>query len=137
MSNNEALIDIINKSRTALKTATDSAASTQKPVEACQSHQGMFALSVALSNGLDTLLMLRAMDYADETHDVEKQDPVTKDSLWNLFAKAIIQDMRTAIITIGVVITILGCAVTYTRQISQASGFVQSTAETIKDFKKN
>lgn len=43
--------------------------------------------------------------------------------------QALLANMKTAIITVGLVVALLGTCVIFTRQISEAAGFVDSTAQ--------
>jgi hypothetical protein len=59
MGDKEALIQIVVGSRKALEDAKDVAHRTQRPVNACPAHDAQFSLAMALSGGVDTLLMLQ------------------------------------------------------------------------------
>ena len=46
---------------------------------------------------------------------------------------ALAQNMRAAIITLGVVVVILGLAITFTRQIPETAGAVTTTTQALRD----
>lgn len=59
MGETQVLIEVVERAREALSKAQDAADNTKRPDNACQAHDCQFALSKALTNGIDTLLMLK------------------------------------------------------------------------------
>ena len=59
MGNTQALIEVVKTAREELTDAQKAADSTKRPDNACAAHDCQFALSKALTHGIDTLLMLK------------------------------------------------------------------------------
>lgn len=141
MGEKEQLINLIGKAREQLAKAQDKAQNTERPANACPAHDSMFSLTQAITGGLDTLLMLRQEDIREEAEQLAVKSEVPQaltvtapQGLWNQLSSALIADMRTVVITVGVVVALLGLATIYTRQIDKASDFIDRTAETAKDY---
>ena len=130
MGEKEALIEIVETAREDLKKAQDAADGTKRPDNACPAHDVQFALTKALTHGIDTLLMLKLEEMRDERAQAENVDVIpTKAKFGAMVAAALVANMKTLIITAGLAVTILGLAVIFTRQISEAAGFVDTTAQ--------
>ena len=59
MGNTQALIEVVKTAREELTDAQKAADNTRRPDNACAAHDCQFALSKALTHGIDTLLMLK------------------------------------------------------------------------------
>jgi len=59
MGNTQALIEVVKTAREELTDAQKVADNTKRPDNACAAHDCQFALSKALTHGIDTLLMLK------------------------------------------------------------------------------
>lgn len=129
MGEREVLVDIVEKARANLQKAQDSADTTKRPENACIAHDCQFALTKALTHGIDTLLMLKL----EEMRDAEEEPDVlpTRERFGAMLAAALVQNMRTLIVVAGAVVTLLGLSVIFTRQISDAAGLVQTSAQAV------
>jgi len=136
MGEKEQLIKIIGQAMEELTRAQDKAQNTPRPANACPAHDSLNSLIQTITKGIYTLLMLRQEDIKEEAElEAKKTEvPQAPQGLMNQLYKALIADMRTVIITLGIVITLLGLATIYTHQIDKASTFIQSTADTVKDY---
>lgn len=59
MSDTQILIEVVERAREDLTRAQSIADNTKRPDNACAAHDCQFALSKALTHGIDTLLMLK------------------------------------------------------------------------------
>jgi len=126
MGEKEVLMEVVEKTRKEMRDAQDAATKTPRPVDACPSHDALFALTKAQTNALDTLLMLKQEEMRE---NAAEDQPVVKGGLKATLTTALVANMKTAIITVGLVAGILGLAIIFTRQISEAAGFVDTTAQ--------
>ena len=67
MGNTQALIEVVKTAREELTDAQKAADNTKRPDNACAAHDCQFALSKALTHGIDTLLMLKLEEMRGET----------------------------------------------------------------------
>jgi hypothetical protein len=67
MGNTQALIEVVKTAREELTNAQKVADNTKRPDNVCQAHDCQFALTKALTHGIDTLLMLKLEEMRVET----------------------------------------------------------------------
>lgn len=137
MGDKNILMEMVEKTRREMRDAQDAAIRTPRPIDACPSHDALFALTRAQTNALDALLMLKQEEMADALKSlplaaVEPQKEPVKAAL----GRALAANMKTAIICFFVTITACWTAVVVTRQISEAGEFVGTTTTAIREVRK-
>jgi hypothetical protein len=124
------LIEVAENARKDLKMAQTAADATPRPANACPAHDCQFALTKAQTHGIDVLLMLKLEEMRDSQEERDAEDVLpTKQKLGAMIATALVANMKTLIITVGLVVALLGSFIIFTRQIKEAAGFVTTSAQ--------